>query len=743
MLDYEGTLELALRLHPRTREVVVIHDQTETGLAARSELDASLPRFENRVSFRFLTGIGMAETCREIGQLPTDRIILITSFVTDGEGHTFNQRVSTEIIRQHCSVPIYGVHEARLGFGIIGGKLLEGRPHGAQAAEIVLRVLGGEDASSIPVVQESATRYLFDYAQLTRFGIALSALPPGSVVINQPRSFYHRYKSLVWGTLVLFAAMICAIAVLTTNILRRRRAEELLRESLQFKREIIACAGEGIVVYDREFHCMIWNSFMERLTGLSSGEMTGKRVDGLFPQRMEHSIEGLLQLALLGETVCSPDLPLALPDAETVRWTAWTFSPRRDANDATVGVIAVVRDLTERKKEEEERRAFEAQMQHAQKLESLGVLAGGIAHDFNNLLVAILGNAELALMELSPVSPVREPIQDIIQASRRAADLAKQMLAYSGKGRFVVTALDLSEMVREMSYLLEVSISKRATLKTHLATHLPCIEGDATQIRQVIMNLITNASEAIGDMDGIISLTTGVLDCTRASFAEAYLAKDLAEGLYVYLDVTDSGCGMDSATLAKVFDPFFTTKFTGRGLGLAAVHGIIRGHKGAIKIRTEKGHGASLQVLFPALAHATAAAQGADAPPMISWRGQGTVLLVDDEETVRDVGTKMLRKMGFDVLPAKDGREAVELFRQHAGQLACVVLDLTMPHMDGEQTCQELIQIDPSVPVILASGYNEQELAQRFTGTGFAGFLQKPYQYADLLAKLRDSSRAR
>ena len=384
---------------------------------------------------------------------------------------------------------------------------------------------------------------------------------------------------------------------------------------------------------------------------------------------------------------------------------------------------------------EEQRRQLETQVQQAQKLESLGVLAGGIAHDFNNLLTGVLGNAQLALYDLPPVSPVRQYVEEIEEAAKRAAELCRQMLAYSGKGRFVVQPIDLSEVVEGMGHLLEVSISKKAALRHDLADGLPAITADATQIRQIILNLITNASEALGEHSGVISVITGVMDCGRDYFRSTYLDEELPEGRYVYIEVADTGCGMDQATCRKIFEPFFTTKFTGRGLGLAAALGIVRGHRGAIRVYSEPGEGTTFKVLFPALDQPATPHRG-ETEVTEELRGTGTALLVDDEEHVRKTGRHMLEHMGFTVLTAIDGREAVRVFREHADEIDCVLLDLTMPNMDGTEAFQELRRIREDVPVILASGYNEQDATQRFTGKGLAGFVRKPYGMQDLQAKM-------
>jgi signal transduction histidine kinase len=400
------------------------------------------------------------------------------------------------------------------------------------------------------------------------------------------------------------------------------------------------------------------------------------------------------------------------------------------------GVVINARDITERRRAEEVRGKLEAQVLYAQKLESLGVLAGGIAHDFNNLLTGVLGNADLALTELSPLAPARANIQQIEVAARRAADLTRQMLAYSGRGKFVIQSIRLSEIVEEMTHLLEVSISKKCVLRYGFAEDLPAIDGDATQLRQVVMNLIINASESIGERSGVIAVRTGAMECDLAYLAESYLDEKLPEGVYVYLEVADTGCGMTEEVRAKLFDPFFTTKFTGRGLGLAAVLGIVRSHRGAIKVHSELGVGTTFRVLFPISERICASDLSVtqDAP---TWLGSGTILIVDDDETVRALAKKMMERYGFTVMTATDGREGLELFRAHHTTLRAVLLDMTMPHMDGEEAFREMRRITGNVPVVLTSGYSEQDATNRFAGKGLAGFVQKPFRTDDLMAAIR------
>ncbi|HEX3774128.1 MAG TPA: ATP-binding protein, partial [Polyangiaceae bacterium] len=342
-------------------------------------------------------------------------------------------------------------------------------------------------------------------------------------------------------------------------------------------------------------------------------------------------------------------------------------------------LVGFARDVSDRVAAERHRGVLESKLLDAQKLESLGILAGGIAHDFNNLLTGILGNVSLMRLELPQNSALREHVDQIESVTVRAADLCRQLLAYSGRGRFVVQALDASELVQQTAQLLKLSIGKNATLRLDLRQALPLMEADATQIRQVVMNLVLNAAEALGERSGVISIATGALHAEEEYLRGTFLAPELSAGQYVFLEVSDNGCGMGSDTQSKIFDPFFSTKFTGRGLGLCAVLGIVRGHKGAIKVYSELGRGTTFKLLFPACA--VPAREDSPRPPVVARRG--TVLVVDDEDVVRNVAARILGSFGFDVILAHDGREGVARFRERHAEISVVLMDLTMPAMDG------------------------------------------------------------
>lgn len=503
-------------------------------------------------------------------------------------------------------------------------------------------------------------------------------------------------------------------------------------------RAMLDSSLDAIVGMDADGNVLEFSRAAERMFGICREEAIGQPLVEFIPPDIRDEHESAVRRYLVtGES----DVLGKRVERRAIRKNGQEFPIEVTITRVALGnpphFVGFIRDITESKREQEGRKKLEEKVQQAQKLESLGVLAGGIAHDFNNILVGILGNAGLALKRLSPESPVRDLIEDIENAGQRAAELTNQMLAYSGKGRFILRSVDLNNLIEEMAHLLKTVVSKKAVFNLSLDSRTPPIEADPTQIRQVVMNLITNASDALEDKSGVIAISTGLVDVDRAYLRSTFLEGDVAEGTYVYVEVSDTGCGMDEETKRKVYDPFFSTKFTGRGLGLAAVLGIVRGHGGTIKIYSEPRKGTTFKVLFPPSRDEYAPAVEVK-PKVRRWRGSGTVLVIDDEDTTLAVVKRILEDIGFTVLTAKDPRKGLAYYGERADEIVAVVLDLTMPHMDGKEAFRWLRQINSSVRVLLISGYNEQDAISRFSGKGLAGFLQKPFTPEALIEKVHE-----
>ena len=394
-------------------------------------------------------------------------------------------------------------------------------------------------------------------------------------------------------------------------------------------------------------------------------------------------------------------------------------------------------DVTALKNAETQKLAIERKLLAAQKLESLGVLAGGIAHDFNNILTVVLGNASLVRAQLGPGHACHPKLEQIENAGRRAADLCLQMLAYAGKGQVAADRVNLSELVRGTASLLEVTISKKTKLELQLSGGLPPVLADVTQLRQIAMNLVINAADAIGEKPGRITVTTYVRAADAAVLHGALGHPDLPAGTYVGLEVADNGSGMTPETLARIFEPFFTTKFSGRGLGLSAVLGIVQSHCGALYVESQPGVGSTFRLLLPATQGDAVVSVAPFSLAAAAIRLRGTVLMVDDEAAIRSITTAVLEAHGARVLAATNGEEALALVRSQGDDISLILLDMTMPGLSGEETLCRLRELNARVPVVIMSGYSESETMKRSANLGVSGFIQKPFEIEPLLAAIR------
>lgn len=514
------------------------------------------------------------------------------------------------------------------------------------------------------------------------------------------------------------------VGIAFENITGRKQMEVALREAAIKWQTTFNALESAVWLLDKEMRIVVANSATQKLFSKAQQEVVGRHCWEIVHGSQKPIAE--CPVIRSRQTLRREALELQTDG----QWYEVTSDPVVDDAHALIGFVHVVSNITARKKLEAERREFETRLNQTQRLESLGVLAGGIAHDFNNILMAIMGYAELALDDLSPLSPGRENISGIVTASKRAADLCGQMLAYAGKSQVERRNMALGDLVEETLHLLKTCISKKAILNLNLEKSLPCIHGDPAQIRQILMNLVINASDAIGERSGVITISTGAMDCSEQYLSKGYIVPPGKAGTYVYIEVSDTGCGMDKKTIERIFEPFFTTKFTGRGLGLSAIMGIVKAHEGALRVYSEPWKGSTFKVMFPAVE--IAKEHDTEDSVNTTWRGSGTVLIVDDEESIRAISAMQLRRLGLDVLTAEDGRQAVDIYRAHKDEIALVLLDLTMPHMNGEEAYRKLRQINPDVRVILASGYSETDIAARFAGKGLAGCMQKPYTLTKL-----------
>ncbi|MFN7994414.1 MAG: PAS domain S-box protein [Bryobacteraceae bacterium] len=510
------------------------------------------------------------------------------------------------------------------------------------------------------------------------------------------------------------------------DISERRQAEAALRDSEERFRVLVEGVKDyAIFMTDAQAKIVSWNRGAERILGYSGDEILGRDSKIVFtPEDRER-----------GEPQGEMETAVRDGRAEDERWhlrkdgsrffASGVMTPLWHPDGKLRGFAKIMRDVTERKNNEEA-------MREAQKLESIGLLAGGVAHDFNNLLTGIIGSASLAAEELPRLHPSRLLVESVITAGKRAADLTAQLLAYAGKGKFAIEIFSVSNAVSEIIELIHASVPENIELKLRLGTGLPPIEADRTQIQQIAMNLVINAAEAI-DGAGVIRISTGHKQLTAEELVGAEIAH-LPPGDYVFLEVEDSGTGMSQETKARIFDPFFTTKFTGRGLGLAAVSGIVRAHRGAIHVSSAPRQGTTFRVFLPVTERPPQFRHSETAEPV---SGRETILVVDDDELVRRVSQQALERRGYRVRTATNGKEAVELVRGARADVDLVVMDLAMPVMDGEEAHRALKEIRPDLPILISSGYSEAIASSRFGDRGMDAFIQKPYTADQLAARVK------
>jgi PAS domain S-box-containing protein len=546
-----------------------------------------------------------------------------------------------------------------------------------------------------------------------------------------PQQLWHQAIQQVPTTKATLAVFANLLMSLGEAHFGQRHAALLQRDlsatNLRYRLLIDGVQDYALYTIDGARRIVGWNGGAEKMFGHTEAEILGRDCSCLY----------------VPEDIRKEGIRPTLQEADRQGWVeseGWRV--RKDGTRFfATGVLAslgrgavreygiLIRDVTELRRSEEA-------VRQAQKLESIGVLAGGIAHDFNTLLAGILLGVTQAKSSLPPDHPALPDLEVAEHCGQKAAELTAQLLAYAGKGKFAITRFDLSALVADMLPLIGASIPKAVQLQLFLAPELPWIEGDASQIRQVVMNLIINGAEAVGNGGGIVRISTGIRDRPRGAGDRAGAAAQ-KPGRDVYIEVKDSGSGMDEATKAKIFDPFFTTKFTGRGLGLAAVAGILRGHMGRLDVESIPGEGSTFTVFFPAVEPPPP--RVVEAPSSVAAHGAGTLLFVDDEPVLRKMGKQVLENSGYSVLLAENGREAVEVFQHNSREIVTVLLDITMPVMGGGEALRLIQEIRPDVPVILMSGFGEDSAREDLGTSASAGFIQKPYSVASLVATVRAS----
>lgn len=780
--DFAGTLGLALQLHPDTRTVIVIHDYTDTGLAIRSELE-KMSRLFPAATLQFMEEMPLEETVHKLQALTPGTLVLMLSYTVEKGGRTFTHAEAARLVSSASPVPVYSVYAAQLGSGVVGGRMMEGQIQGRRAAELTARIIGGEAPGQLPVITGDLSHPMFDYAMLKKFGINPAALPADSQIINKPASTFAINKRAVWLGGAFTLLVTAGLVLLILNIRKRRSLERMLllkieqyqesQEELQAAEEMLRNQVDDYIQSQDELQAteeMLreqigeYQSTHDQL--LATEEMLRVQLDvaeessqkfqavfehspitvaltslpeGTFSEINEGFVEmfGYSREEALGKTTVELGVWLHESsrdsylkqlrehgsvhnfEADMRRKGGEEFPVLFSGVKLEIGgkpfVLSAVMDISEQKR-------LQNQLYQSQKMDVVGQLAGGIAHDFNNMLAGIMAAAELLKVRLPDDEKNNKLLNTIISATTRSADLTRELLSFSRKAPAVSSPVCIHDTIAAAMSLLERTIDRNIQLSSRLTEGSPVVMGDHTQLQSALLNLGVNARDAMPH-GGRLTYATDRKALDDASCRA--LGLSLEPGHYLEVSVSDTGVGMTPEVREHIFEPFFTTKGVGRGtgLGLAAVYGTVQCHHGEISVQSEPGVGSIFRIFLPLAEDDTPLEAGdSEAVP-----GKGGVLLVDDEEILRDVGRDLLEELGYTVFLAENGVRAMEVFFAHRNEISLVILDMIMPKMGGKETLLQLRELDPDINVLFCSGFNSEGTGDELLNLGARGFVQKPY----------------
>ncbi|WP_163335901.1 ATP-binding protein [Desulfopila sp. IMCC35008] len=712
------TVELALKIHPETTELFIINDYLKTGRAWAKDIDEDLQGLSDTIRIRHSGNLSIKELQDEISRLGPTALILLGVFFADRDGLYYTYERTGEILSKVSKVPVYCLLEFNIGSGIVGGHVISGYYQGKTMAEIGKKILSGEDADSIPVILQGSNRYVFDYKQLSRFGIDEKLLPGNSVIINRPFSFYQEYKTEVLTVLFFICALLLTIIGLILNIGRRKRAEKALQESEIRFRQLANATWEAIIVHSKGmfFH---GNDPFYSLFGYQKGELDNKQIlPIILPPESVGDVVKRIEQGILDpyETVAIRKNGEKFPVEIRVREMEYE---ERDVR------MAAIRDLSGRKR-------IEQRLAQSQKLEAIGTLAGGIAHDFNNILSAIIGYCELASLEAIPGTKIKKYLGEMHKAGNRAKELVQQILTFARKSIDEKEPVQVSQVVVEALKLLRASLPTSISIQQHLNSNAQVL-GETTKIHQVLMNLCTNAGKAMKDGGTLtVSLDEEYLD-------QEFISRNLGytTGNHIKLSVKDTGVGIPPEDLTKIFDPFFTTrpKEEGTGLGLSVVHGIVRDCHGFITVWSEPGKGCDFSVYLP-VADVVASHHTILADELPG--GSERILLVDDETMLVNMMHDLLQKLGYEVTGFTSALEALHTFSKSPDDFDLVISDMTMPIMSGDTLAGELLSVRPDIPIILNTGFTDKITEDEALKIGIKRFIMKPVEINKLAPAIRE-----
>ncbi|MFH2059367.1 MAG: ATP-binding protein [Pseudomonadota bacterium] len=727
--DLKGAIDTALALHPKTREMVLITDATETGQRISEYFKELIPLYHNKIAFSILDDMEMGQVQDIVSNLKPGALVLFTFFFRDQKGLFFDYYESNELITGKAKVPVYVAWDYSMGHAV-GGLMVSGIDQGRVAGNIAHRILKGESADSIPVVMESPNRHIFDYNQMTRFNIKPSDLPQGSTIINEPSSLYAINKYTVWSVLGGFLVLSGLVIFLQVNMNKTKKAKAAYLASEKNYHTLVSNLRIGIYRSSKDLchgNFLEANPAMVSLFGFDTHkEFLAVPIVSLYqnPEDRKVFLDELFKKGFVKDR----EIAMKKKDGTPIT-VSCTTTLQYDDNGGIQWLDGVMEDISLQKN-------LENQLRQAQKMEAIGTLAGGVAHDFNNILTVIMGYTEIIKLMTEEDDSRWEYFNHILDCSEKAASLIKGLLAFSRKQIISTKPVELKLIIQNVESILRSTLGEDIELVTHFVDEPLTILADSNQIEHVLMNLATNARDAMPS-GGMLSISTKRVEVTVENLSSCDVSDP---GIYALISVSDTGEGMNMVTQQKIFEPFFTTKAMGRGtgLGLSMIYGTIKQHNGEIKVYSELGKGTTFKIYLPLFSGKTETLDASFRETQQLQKGFETILVAEDNQDVRELVVDTLTKSGYRVIQAVDGEDAVRQFIKYAKEIDLILLDVVMPKLNGKEAVEKITDLHPGVKVLYMSGYTADVIHKKGILDEQVNFIFKPLSLTVLLKKIRE-----
>lgn len=719
--DLLNTLNVARKLHPDKTKMVVVGDQSITGRSIEQQVYMMLEDYEAPLEVEFWFKLSLDETKQKVERLPDDTFLFFSPWYQTIKGKFYTAEEVMEDIYSHSSVPIYTTWEFLLGHGAVGGSLLSGLHHGRIAAEMALRILGGEHADSIPVIVEPSGTYKFDYEVMKKLNIDQSLLPEGSVIINSPKAFYEMPKDVFWTIVVSFLLLVIVLITLVFTMVERRRVQRKVLEQLSFQETLMDTIPQLVSWKDPSGTYLGANQTFSEFFGIETPKgMISKYTKDVITDNdyVKWSVEADRNVVELQKEYRKQRKKI-IDSNGNAGWLEVNKVPLRDQGGRIIGILTTAENVTKEQN-------LEKQLLQSQKMEAIGTLAGGIAHDFNNILTSILNSTELALGDVEGDTQTAKDLERVLKAARRGSQVVKQILSFSRPSKEGFRPTDLTVVCQEVLSLMDASLPSNISIHSAMPDSIILVDADPTQIHQVILNLCTNAYHALRENGGKIHVNVEEEEVD----GELAVAMNIDPGPYLKICVSDNGFGIQPEIIDNIFDPFFSTKdiTEGTGLGLSVVHGIVKSHQGGVRVKSRLAEGTQFEIYLP-----KSDKKNIDTNEVkeASHSGILSILFVEDDEDQLDSVPRVLTGFGHSVKAVNDPLKALEMIEEQGEIFDLVISDYDMPTMRGTRLAERL----PHLPFIIVSG-RDDAISASMPHKNICKVLIKPYDKNDIQSAL-------